>query len=102
MHPIIQQALKHLEGANYAGFFEEMDKIVPANMQNLYNEHKGKFMAGKQEWNFHQQLEVFAKEVGKTLSNTSTSSNDVSKDKTVIQQAEKIYNIGNIDQANFS
>lgn len=62
MHPNITQALAHLKEANYTGYFEEMDNVVPANLRPLYNELKGKFMAGKQEWNFDQQLRTFAKQ----------------------------------------
>jgi Flp pilus assembly protein TadD len=67
MQPSIQQAIAALQNANYAGYFEEMDKIVPVSLQNPYQEHKGKFIAGNYPYNFYQQLEVFAREVDKEL-----------------------------------
>jgi hypothetical protein len=99
----IQKALSHLQDANYADYFEEMDKVVPQNLQTPYQEHKGKFIAGQAPYNFHQMLEVFAREVEKALTNPnkgiSTAEDTVGK--TVIQNAEKIYNIGKIDKATF-
>ena len=68
MNTTIQKALKHLENANYAGYFEELDKIsLPAQFRTTYAEHKGKFISGSYPYNFHQQLEVFSKAVDKQL-----------------------------------
>ena len=69
MQPSIQKAIAALQNANYAGYFEEMDKIVPVSLQNPYQEHKGKFMSGNYPYNFYQQLEVFAREVDKSIKN---------------------------------
>jgi hypothetical protein len=71
MNSIIQKALSLLEEGNYVGYFEEMDNVVPKNMRTPYQEHKGKFMAGQAPYNFHQMLEVFAREVEKALENPS-------------------------------
>lgn len=102
MNEIINKALENLENANYAGYFEEMDKVkpnIPPHLKTAYAEHKGKFIAGQQPWNFAQQLAVFPKEL--INSDNSTSSQNNSQAQTIIQKAEKIYNIGNIDTANF-
>lgn len=63
----IEKALAHLQKANYAGYFEEMDKIVPASLRPPYQDHKGIFIAGQQPFNFYQQLTVFAKQVEEEL-----------------------------------
>jgi internalin A len=67
MHTTIQKALEHLQEANHSGYFEEMDKVVPLSMQTTYQELKGKFITGQAPWNFHQQLEIFARYVDKVL-----------------------------------
>jgi GTPase SAR1 family protein/class 3 adenylate cyclase len=62
----IQSALSHLQNANYAGYFEEMDKVeIPDSLKNTYATHKGVFMSGQAPWNFHQLLETFTREVEK-------------------------------------
>ncbi|MCU0390923.1 MAG: hypothetical protein MUE81_07380, partial [Thermoflexibacter sp.] len=76
MNPTIQKALRHLQNANYSGYFEEMDKVVPVNMQTPYQEHKGKFITGQAPWNFHQQLETFAREVDKALLEANAEKNE--------------------------
>lgn len=51
MNPIIKKALVCLENANYAGYFEELDKVsMPSILKNPYATHKGKFIAGKYDW----------------------------------------------------
>ncbi|MEO1653597.1 MAG: hypothetical protein AAFU64_08635, partial [Bacteroidota bacterium] len=100
---LIQEALRHLENANYAGYFEKMEAIrehMPSHLKPIYAQHKGKFMAGQHEWNFNQQLAVFAKELISADPNPASSSRP--EIKTIIQQADKIYNIKNIEQANFN
>jgi len=67
MNPHITKALASLQNAHYAGYFEEMDKIVPAELRTPYNQHKGMFIANSYPFNFYQQLEVFAKDVDKEL-----------------------------------
>jgi hypothetical protein len=67
MRPKIEKALAHLQNANYAGYFEEMNDVVPVSMMTVFQEHKGIFIAGKAPFNFHQILEIFAKEVNRTL-----------------------------------
>jgi hypothetical protein len=72
----IEKAIAALQNANYAGYFEEMDKVVPVSLQNPYQEHKGKFMSGNYPYNFYQQLEVFAREVDKSLSEKVANANN--------------------------
>jgi predicted DNA-binding protein YlxM (UPF0122 family) len=67
LHPVIGKALKYLENANYAGYFEEMDKVVSVSHNTTYSELKGKFIAGNTPYNFHQLLSTFAREVNKNL-----------------------------------
>ncbi len=69
----IETALIALQNADYSGYFEEMDKVVPAALQTPYQEHKGKFMAGNYPYNFYQQLEVFAREVDKALNQPTSN-----------------------------
>jgi class 3 adenylate cyclase len=69
MNSHVQQALDHLQNANYAGYFTEMDKVVPPNLKTPYQEHKGKFIGGQYPFNFYQQLEIFAREVQNQLDN---------------------------------
>jgi hypothetical protein len=72
MNKHLQQALKHLEDANYSGYFEEMDKVeMPKYLKPIYAEHKSKFMQGLRTHDFSQQLNVFAGEVDKELDNES-------------------------------
>lgn len=69
MNLIIKQALVCLEKANYAGYFEEMDKIsIPEHLKNNYAIHKAKYSKGKDEWDFDQHLKTFATTVDKFLS----------------------------------
>lgn len=63
----IARALQHLQQANYAGYFDEMDEVVPPSLMHAHQTHKGVFIAGQQPFNFYQQLETFAKQVEKTL-----------------------------------
>jgi len=65
LHFTIQKALKHLENANYSGYFEEMDKVIFRN--TIYSELKGKFIAGATPYNFHQLLSTFARDVNEKL-----------------------------------
>ncbi|WP_338793455.1 caspase family protein [Bernardetia sp. MNP-M8] len=68
MNPIIEKALGCLENANYAGYFDEIDKIsIPKSLKTIYATYKGKFIAGKDEWNFDQQLRAFSSELNKQL-----------------------------------
>jgi len=68
MNPHITKALASLQNAHYAGYFDEMDKIVPVELRTPYSQHKGMFIADSYPFNFYQQLEVFAKDVDKALS----------------------------------
>ncbi|NJL13158.1 MAG: CHAT domain-containing protein [Microscillaceae bacterium] len=81
MHPNIQQALKNLENANIAGYFEEMDRVEMPTIQikSTYARFKGVFMAGQAPWNFSQQLETFAKEVANNF--LSGSGDTIGRDK---------------------
>lgn len=73
MNPNIQSALQALEEANYVGYFAEMDKVsIPAHLRNTYATHKGVFAYGQTPFDFHQKLEVFAREVDKQLNTPAT------------------------------
>jgi uncharacterized pyridoxamine 5'-phosphate oxidase family protein len=69
MHPKIQKALAHLQEANYASYFEEMDDVVPISLQTIHQEHKGLFISGQKPFYFDQMLKTFAKEVNNNLQN---------------------------------
>jgi len=71
MDKAIQRALTHLQNANYTGYFEEMDKAIPANMRNMFNQLQNQFIAGKTDWDFSQKLENYAKRVEKAISQTN-------------------------------
>ncbi|MGB0525071.1 MAG: hypothetical protein ACPGJS_19010 [Flammeovirgaceae bacterium] len=60
-------ALYHLQNGDLDAYFEVLEPIVPANLKPLFSEHKGKFMADKSAWNFHQQLRLFVKEVEQAI-----------------------------------
>lgn len=105
MHKTIQKALSNLENANFAGYFDEMDKIqdqIPSHLKPIYATHKNKFIAGQKEWDFHQQLAVFAKHLTQGTQAEQKTDEADSSTQTIIQKADKIYNIKHIDKANFS
>jgi len=65
-----EKVLQYLQHANYAGYFEEMDKVVPQSLQGKLSELRMQFISGDTNWKFNQQLEDFAKFVDKTLRQT--------------------------------
>ncbi|TAE11299.1 MAG: hypothetical protein EAZ95_13810, partial [Bacteroidetes bacterium] len=68
LNPNIEKALTCLQNADYAGYFDEMDKVeMPPYLAPVYAEHKGKFMLGLRTFDFSQQLTVFAKEVNRDV-----------------------------------
>lgn len=69
----IQKALEALHNANYVGYFSEIETVVPASMRTTYQELKSKFMAGRSDWNFAQQLEIFARETERRLGDLSNT-----------------------------
>lgn len=87
MNHIIKAALSALQGANYADYFKQMDKVVPTSLMTLYEEHKGKFTAGQYPWNFYQQLETFSIAVNDFLSKQNESMNDLFKKR--LNEADK-------------
>ena len=80
MHQIIQNALKHLQNAQYAGYFEKMDKVMPLvtalATQANYTDLKNAFIAGDTTFKFATQLEIFAKEVDRLLALPATPPDD--------------------------
>jgi hypothetical protein len=57
----VQKALQHLEEANIAGFFEEIDKLsLPSGQKPLYAQLKQRFVGGYAGFDFISQLKVFA------------------------------------------
>ncbi len=102
MNETIQKALLALENADVAGYFEEMDKVeMPQNLKPIYAAHKSKFMQGLQTHDFYQQLAVFARAV-ENPEEAVRLSTEANSGKTIIQNAEKIYNIDKIDKADFN
>lgn len=79
----VKKALEHLEAANYAGYFEVMDNLVPKNLLAPYNTLKGQFMAGQTPFDFHQKLTVFAKAIEKTKTKTHSNSSNISGDGNI-------------------
>jgi hypothetical protein len=70
MNLTIQKALAHLQNANYSGYFEEMDKVVPAHLQvegTEYANFKGIFIAGQAPWNFYKFLSEFSHKLNSLL-----------------------------------
>lgn len=96
MNPIIEKALQQLQKANYAGYFDELDKIMDAftlSMQDtaMYAEHKGKFISGVYPYNFPSLLDVFAKQLDRNINVAQVKGNDT----TVIQETPKNHNASN-------
>ncbi len=74
MNESIQKALKALEQANTAGYFEEMDKVeIPTHLKPTYAQFKGVFMHGQAPWDFSQKLETFAQVVNQAQNQGSKS-----------------------------
>jgi hypothetical protein len=99
MNNNIKKALDYLEEANYAGYFEEMDKItMPPHLKPVYAQHKSIFIAGAAPYNFHQILTVFAKDFDLHLSNENPKTDNPQPSKP------KNYNLANINKLlmNFS
>jgi small GTP-binding protein len=67
-NPFVATALKSLENANYAGYFEEMDNVeIPVESKAIYQELKTKMITGNAPFNFEQSLRLFAREIDKNL-----------------------------------
>jgi TIR domain len=64
---IIQEALFSLQNANYVGYFDAMDLIVPLSLEITYQVHKKRVIMGQTPVDFDQELEIFAREVQNTL-----------------------------------
>ena len=75
MHPTIQQGLATLQNANYSGYFEAMDKVVPQSLQGKLSELRMQFISGDTTWKFAQQLEIFAREVDKVTAHEDVENN---------------------------
>lgn len=69
LNPNIEKALTCLQNADYAGYFEEMDKVeMPKESQNPYATNKSIYYSGQPiPHDFAQKLEVFAKDVNRAL-----------------------------------
>jgi Flp pilus assembly protein TadD len=105
MQPSIQKAIAALQNANYAGYFEEMDKVVPVSLQNKFAELRMQFISGDTTWKFYQQLEEFAKVVDKGLSekisqdnnqntnNNHSNSTKMNRTEKEIQGLEKVLDL---------
>lgn len=69
LNPNIEKALTCLQNADYAGYFDEMDKVeMPKESQNPYATNKSIYYSGQPiPHDFAQKLEVFAKDVNRAL-----------------------------------
>lgn len=75
MNPHIQKALQYINNANYAGYFEEMNKVdIPKEFEATYAAHKGVFIAGQAPYNFHTQLMAFCEEVNRIITQQKNTS----------------------------
>ena len=106
MHPTIQKALEHLQNAHYAGYFEEMDtpQIVPAQLLHTYNMHKAMFISTQYPFNFHQTLEVFAKEADRLMGSniTEPTNENTDKDSNITNiTAKNVFYGGTFNQPTF-
>lgn len=84
MHENIQRALKALERANYAGYFEELGKVVPDDLKINFSNLRNEFVTGRYGANYENRLSIFAKEVDEavTLNNTPKPDNNNPSDMT--------------------
>ena len=74
VHPTIQKAIQSLQNADYAAYFENLDAIqMPLSLKLTYAAHKGKFINGKTDWDFPQQLAAFTTELNNQLNPSSNS-----------------------------
>lgn len=78
MNSTIQQALQHLQNANYSGYFEEIDKIIPPNLRNQFTSLRMEFISGDTNWQFAQKLEDFAKLL---TGNSNQSTQEITKNQ---------------------
>ncbi len=95
MNPHIQKALQHINNANYAGYFEEMNKVsIPNNLMAIYSRQKGVFIGGQAPYDFHIQLMTFAREVDKSIlgENDKSSTNTYGIEQEV-KGLEKVINL---------
>lgn len=71
MNPHIEKALAYLLRINYAGYFEEMDKVgIPEEFQYAYATNKGMFITGQKPWDFPQTLKTLAMQISAGLEKT--------------------------------
>ncbi len=63
MNEFIQKALKALEQADTAGYFEEMDRVTPAHKLTELNNLRSMFTSDRYGHDFHQKLRTFAQGV---------------------------------------
>lgn len=101
--PNITKVLEKLQNANYAGYFDEMDKInIPYHLQPIYSQHKGVFIGGHAPWNFHEQLDTFAKQVFLELGKINKKIGDHSDPNSsadYILQADQLLEDGEVSKA---
>ncbi len=62
MNSLLQKALEHLENADYAKYFEELDKIEMPDLgnKNAYSALKKTFIWQSATWEYTEKLQVFA------------------------------------------
>ncbi|OJJ20511.1 hypothetical protein BKI52_18825 [marine bacterium AO1-C] len=71
----IQKALRHIQNAEYAGYFAEIGKVTPESHKPILKQLEGRFIAGQAPWDFYQQLDRFARQIQEAIQeeNLSTS-----------------------------
>lgn len=72
----IKKALNHLDNANYPDYFEELNKIVPSNLQTQLSELRNDFISGNNDWKLVQKLKLFAQETEYALNNPNIAQNE--------------------------
>lgn len=100
--PNINKVLEKLQNANYAGYFDEMDKInIPYHLQPIYSQHKGVFIGGQAPWNFHEHLDTFTKQVFAELKKINEKLDDHFPNPSAdyILKADKLLEDGEVSEA---
>lgn len=91
-----QELLNMADELKYAELFEELDRM--GLNSEAYNRLKKEFVLGKTDIDFNDRLKTL---IGQIFLNANLE-NVPSEKAKIIQNAEKIYNIDKIDNANFS
>lgn len=84
MNENIKKALQNLENANYAGYFEEMDRLeLPNALKAQFSTMKGRFISGQTSYDYAQQLTTFTRMVDSAISEQPTENLDTTKQELI-------------------